>query len=42
MVGKSEIELILKKENLSPEDHLVLENYEPNDGSNKLLSLIHI
>ena len=38
MVGKSEIELILKKENLSLEDHLVLENYEPNDGANKLYS----
>lgn len=38
MPTKQQIEEILKKENLTPEDYSLLENYEPNDGKNRLYS----
>jgi type I restriction-modification system DNA methylase subunit len=38
MTSKEQIEEILKKENLTLEDHKILEDYEPNDGANRLYS----
>lgn len=35
---KNDITAILAKKTLSPEDHKVLESYEPNDGQNRLYS----
>jgi type I restriction-modification system DNA methylase subunit len=38
MITKQQIEEILKKDNLTPEDHSLLESYEPNEGTNRLYS----
>ncbi|WP_435415033.1 Eco57I restriction-modification methylase domain-containing protein [Polaribacter aestuariivivens] len=38
MITKQQIEEILKKEILTSEDHKILENYEPNDSTNRLYS----
>jgi type I restriction-modification system DNA methylase subunit len=37
-ISKSDIEKLLVKENLTNDDLLILENYEPNDGTNRLYS----
>ena len=38
MPTKQQIEEVLKKDNLTPEDHSLLESYEPNDGTDRLYS----